>query len=303
MAFPKATPHHAAMFAGRHKWPLTALLGGAVGIAYAPIAVRFSEVGPTTTAFYRIVLALPWLWLWARRSGNLAAGNPDTTAPTSAFLLTGLLFAADLSLWHASIRLTTVANSTLFANFAPFIVSIGAWFLFQERLTRPLVTGILLSTSGAAILAGASVHLSWRNLLGDGLGLLTAMFYGGYLLSIKSLRGRHSTAVIMCRSGLFCAPALGLAALASGEKLLPTTGQGWALLLSLALVSQVLGQSLIAYALAHLSAGFSALGLLLQPVVAAALAWWLLAEPVGPQQAVGGIVILGGILIAKRAQH
>ena len=41
-----------------------ALLTGAVGIAFAPIFVRLSEVGPGATAFYRLLLALPVLWLF-----------------------------------------------------------------------------------------------------------------------------------------------------------------------------------------------------------------------------------------------
>ena len=41
-----------------------ALLTGAVGISFAPVFVRLSEVGPSATAFYRVFLALPVLWLW-----------------------------------------------------------------------------------------------------------------------------------------------------------------------------------------------------------------------------------------------
>jgi drug/metabolite transporter (DMT)-like permease len=63
----------------------------------------------------------------------------------------------------------------------------------------------------------------------------------------------------------------------------------------------VLGQSLIAYAFAHLPASFSSVGLLLQPVIAALLAWGLLNEPLQPMQALGGIVVLFGIVMARRS--
>jgi hypothetical protein len=43
---------------------LAALIAGAVGIACAPIFVRLSELGPTATAFWRLALALPVVWLW-----------------------------------------------------------------------------------------------------------------------------------------------------------------------------------------------------------------------------------------------
>ena len=63
------------------------------------------------------------------------------------------------------------------------------------------------------------------------------------------------------------------------------------------------GQSLIAYAFAHLPASFSSLGLLLQPAVAAFLAWGILAEPLGLLQCFGGTVVLCGIAIAGRAKR
>ena len=75
------------------------------------------------------------------------------------------------------------------------------------------------------------------------------------------------------------------------------------MLLGLALVSHAGGQSLITYALAHLPAAFSSVSLLLQPAAAAVLAWALLAEPLGALQAIGGVVVLAGILMARRGSR
>ncbi len=72
------------------------------------------------------------------------------------------------------------------------------------------------------------------------------------------------------------------------------------MLLALALLSHVGGQSLIAYALAHLPAAFSSVSLLLQPVAAALLAWLILSEALGLLQGLGGAVVLAGIAIARR---
>src|SRR5437867_12835995 len=107
----------------------------------------------------------------------------------------------------------------------------------------------------------------------------------------------------MALSGLAACPVLWLVALASGEKLMPAQATGWTVLVALALISQVGGQSLIAYAFAHLPASFSSLSLLVQPAVAAFLAWIILAEPLGLFQAFGGAVILCGIAVAGRADR
>ena len=140
-------------------------------------------------------------------------------------------------------------------------------------------------------------------MLGDVLGVVTAMFYGAYQLTVTRVRSRAATSVIMAWSGLVTAVALLPVALASGEQILPLTAVGWAKLAGLALISQVAGQSLIAYAMAHLPATFSSVGLLLQPVVAAALAWILLGEALTALAIGGAVLVLVGIRIVHAAER
>jgi drug/metabolite transporter (DMT)-like permease len=106
----------------------------------------------------------------------------------------------------------------------------------------------------------------------------------------------------MAWSGLVTACALLPLALASGEQILPATAMGWVKLFGLALISQAAGQSLIAWAMAHLPATFSSVGLLLQPVIAALFAWVLLGETLGGIAIAGGVAVLVGIAIAHRAE-
>lgn len=284
---------------------LAALLCGAVGIAFAPIFVRLSELGPSATAFHRLALSLPALWLWLHLEGrgNRRPVRPASRADYLGLIVAGLMFAGDLAFWHWSVRLTTVANATLLANFAPVFVTLAAFALFGERFSRTFLVGMAMALVGACVLMGRSLTLSPAHLLGDGLGIVTAMFYAGYIVAVGRLRARFSTATIMAWSGLVTCAALLPVALLSGESLIATTVYGWAVLLGLALVSHAGGQSLIAYALAHLPAAFSSVSLLLQPAVAALLAWIILGEALGPWQALGALVILVGIYLARRGSR
>jgi len=284
---------------------MAALLGGAVGIAFAPIFVRLSELGPSATAFWRLALALPLLGLWTKLEGrrNGPRRRPSCAADYRRLVVAGLFFAADLAVWHWSIRFTSVANATLLANATPLFVTLAAWLRVGQRFRATFVLGMTIAMAGATILTGTSFQLSGWRLLGDALGLLTAVFYAGYLLAVKELRDDFSVATVMTWSGVVSAVALLPVSLLSGEGLLPFTGRGWAVLAGLALISQLGGQGLITYALAHLPAAFSSVALLLQPAIAALLAWSLLAEPVGPWQAVGGAIVLAGIFVARRGSR
>src|SRR5918999_1362938 len=145
-----------------------ALFAGAIGIAFASIFVRLSELGPIATAFYRLALALPILWLWMeigdrRTETNRPAGYRDFVG----LALSGLLFAGDLGLWHWSIKLTSVANSTLLVNLAPVFVALGAWLIFGERFSATFLVGLVVALAGAALLVGGSPQISPSHLLGD----------------------------------------------------------------------------------------------------------------------------------------
>jgi drug/metabolite transporter (DMT)-like permease len=278
------------------------LLAGALAIAFSPIFVRLSELGPTATAFHRVFLALPALWLWSHLDGRQKhpPRRPSRPSDYGWLILCGLFFAADLAVWHWSILFTSVANSTLIANLAPIFVALGSFVLFQERFTKTFLSGMAVAMAGVGLLMGESFTVSLKSLLGDALALVTAFFYAAYILAVGRLRARFSTAVIMSWSSLAAASALLPAALLAGEELVASTVYGWAVLFGLALISQAGGQSLIAYALAHLPAAFSSVSLLAQPVAATALAWIILAEPLSPWQGLGAMVTLAGILLARR---
>ena len=280
---------------------VAALLAGAAAIGASALFVKVSETGPVATAFWRVALALPILWAWSvigSRGGHVAGFASERRLIIAA----GLFFAGDLAVWHWSIMLTSVANATLLANLAPIFVTLTVWLLYGRRPTAMFLAGLAAALAGVTVLLGRDFQAGGGAMLGDFLGMVTAMFYGAYQLTVTRVRSRAATSVIMAWSGLVTAVALLPLALASGEQILPYTAAGWAKLAGLALISQVAGQSLIAYAMAHLPATFSSVGLLAQPVIAAALAWGLLGETLGWLEIAGAIVVLIGIRIVHKAE-
>ena len=278
---------------------LGALLLGATCIALSPIFVRVSEAGPTATAFWRVALAVPVLW--ALYFLKTKARSQRYAGKWPLLLAAGLAFAGDLGFWHTSIKLTSVANSTLLANLASIFVTLAAWMFLKQNPTRLFLAGLAAALVGVGLLVHTSLAFSSTGLVGDALGVVTAMFYAGYILAVKGLRDRgettlHLMAVTSTITALFLFPV----ALAAGEPMLPSSAFGWWMLIGLALISHAAGQGLIAYALAHLPAAFSSVSLLFQPVMAALFAWLLLAEGLVPLQIAGGVVVLFGIYLARR---
>jgi drug/metabolite transporter (DMT)-like permease len=277
------------------------LLGGATAIATSALWVKVSEAGPVATAFWRVALATPFLVLWMALERRRAPA-PNPARQRWLLLAVGLFFAGDLAVWHWSIVLTSVANSTLLANLAPIFVTLAAWLLFRRSPSGRFLAGLALAIAGTMLLIGGDFQVKGTALIGDLLGVVTAMFYAGYQISVTRARAVTSTAVLMVASGLISATVLLPIAWASGEQLLPATTTGWWILIGLALTSQVAGQSLIAYAMAHLPATFSSVALLFQPVMATVFAWILFGEAMTPLAIAGGIAVLIGIRMAHQAE-
>ncbi len=270
-----------------------------MAIGSSAIWVRLAETGPVATAFWRVTLAVPFLALWALSERRRPEDRPPADA--KGLFAAGSLFAGDLAFWHLSILLTSVAAATLLANLAPIFVTLAGWLWFKESVGGKFVFGLVVALSGVAVLISADLGGGPSALLGDAFGIVTALFYAAYLLQIKRLRAQMSTARIMAASSLVTAAILLPVALLLGESMMPGSVRGWGVVLGLALVSHVAGQSLIAYAFAHLPASLGSVSLLVQPICAALFAWLLLGEVIGPLQIAGGAVALIGIRIAQRA--
>lgn len=275
------------------------LLAGGCAIAFAPIFVRLSDTGPLASAFWRCALAVPVLWAWV-----FAKGTKEAAISRWALAGAGLFFACDLGVWHFSILYTSVANSTVLANLAPIFVTLAGWIFWKRGVTRVFLVGMLVSIAGMFVLVGPNFATGGRPLVGDALGALTAVFYAGYFLTIKVARDAGaSTARLMAWSTTITALVLLPIAILAPQPFLPSSAPGWLVLVGLAMVSQVLGQGLIAYAFAHLPASLSSVSLLIQPVMAALFAWVLFHEAIGLAQWIGGAMVLGGIYLARRGSN
>lgn len=289
------------MRSGTTSLGISAILLGGVAIGSAAIFMRLAPVAPQAAAFWRMALSVPVFLLITLCHPQIRA-QVRALSNTDLYLMAmvGFWFAVDLFFWHWAVARTTVANATLLANLASVFTVIMGFFLYKQRFSRRFLAGLALALIGAATLVGQNVAFRPDYLFGDFLALLTSFALTGYVITAARARASVPTPVLMAGSAIVSALLLVPAALLDKGAFVPATVEGWLPLLGLALVTHVLGQGLIIYGLAHISAAYGAIGLLIQPVVAALLAWAIFAEALGPLHVVGGMLILGGIWLSQR---
>ncbi|WGM30119.1 DMT family transporter [Brevundimonas sp. NIBR11] len=274
--------------------PLIVVLVSASILGLAPILVRLTETGPAAAGFWRLLFALPLLLILIGRPGGEGFGRPSKW-----MLLAGLFFAMDLSFWHYGIVMTSVANATVLCNLTPVVVTLVGWFVFKERPARLFIVALALAMGGAfAMAAGAAPGQGTNPVLGDIFSVSVALWYSGYFLTVKQARTTAGALRITFWATVAGVPVMGAAALLLGENMIPATAAGWAACVGMG-VMHVAGQGGVAWALGKLPASITAVTILIQPIVAAALGWLIFGETLAPVQALGGVLVLAAIVLAQ----
>jgi drug/metabolite transporter (DMT)-like permease len=279
-----------------HPHPLAfpALLLGNVALAFGPWMVRLADVGPVAAGFWRLALALPFLFLTA----GVAKQAPHW--PSRALIITiviaAIFYSLDLAAWNAGIRMTKLGNATLFGNTGSFVFAAYGLWLAHRRPSAKQSGAMTLAVAGAALLMSGSYELSPKNFTGDLLTLVAGLLYGGYLIFVERGRTSLQPMPLLILATSFSIPILLAISLVLGEQVWP---HNWTPLLIFALSSQVIGQGLLVYSIGTLPPLVVGLALLTQPAISAAIGWIAYRETLSVRDAVGALAIAAALVIVR----
>lgn len=265
-----------------------------VAISFASILIRWSEAPPDVIAFYRMLLATMVLAPFALRSRNrtdLASLDRRTTA---IMLAVGAVLALHFYAFNASLELTSVASATVLVTAHPILVGMLGLLLLNER-PRNGGLGLALGLGGVVVISIAD--LGGGRLEGDLLALAGMVAAAVYLLAGRVVRqkvGLINYVLIVYSS---CTAVLFLIVLANGSPLWPYPLQELLIFLALAIVSTVMGHTVLNWSLRYLPAAFVSVSMLGEPVGASILAALLLAEVPAPAVVAGAAMVLAGIAL------
>ena len=202
------TPRHP------HRLAFAGLLVGNAALAFGPWLVRVADTGPVAAGFWRLALAAPLLALLGKAVGQPVRWPGRALFTVIAFA--ALFFAADLAAWHIGIRLTKLANATLFGNVGSFLFAGYGLFLARQRPGAAQLGSLLLAAAGSVLLMVDSAELGTAHLRGDLLAMLAGLFYGLYLILVERSRPKISPV-----------PLLVIASIVGAAILLPHGDRDW----------------------------------------------------------------------------
>lgn len=274
-----------------------ALIVGTGIIAWSGVLVRFLDVGPLAGAAWRTGLATPVLAVWAQSVRRPSNRPRDIGRYLRPLLLSGVAFAVDVGSFHISLTGAKVANASFIGNVAPILAVAGGALFFGDTPPLRVWPALAVALLGSWVMAGLLPPS--RIGYGDGFALLAAVAYASYLLCIKQARAGLDGPTATMISAAVSAVLLAIAAVARGETLIPSSAAGWITVFVLGFVSHAGGQGLTSVAVGRVPVGLVALVILVQPAASAALAYFILGEPMTPVQMGGGAMILSAVYFAR----
>lgn len=248
--------------------PLLRLFAGATLISFSPVWVKLANVSATTSGFYRLAIGGVALTVILAASGKML----HLSKRAWQFLLAAtIFFALDVWFFHRSIIYVGPGLATLLSNFQVFFMMLAGVLLLGQRPQLQQLLAVPLALVGLAMIVG----FDWSDLPNDYrwgviFGLLTALVYAGYMLTMRAAR-RDSVDALPVREvaviSLGSAVMLGIAAVAEGQSLTIPSMIDAVWLFNYGFFSQCLGLLLIASSLRVVTTTQAGIALLLQPTL------------------------------------
>jgi drug/metabolite transporter (DMT)-like permease len=262
-------------------------------ISGASILIKLSTADPLVIGFYRLaftvlILLVPFL---------LQKRAPIARRDVVLSSLSGLFLAAHFATWFFSLKLTSVASSTILVNTHPFIVLLVGYVAWGERPAQRALTGVGIAVLGAMLVGWGDFAMDSRGLWGDLLAFLGAVTVSGYFLLGRHIRQRVDAIAYSVMVYSVAAVVLLGAALLSGSSLTNFSPVNWWIFVGLAVFPTVFGHTLFNWALKYLPPAVISVNILGEPLAASFLAWLIWRSMPNQLSLVGGALLLVGIAV------
>ncbi|MEM9540690.1 MAG: DMT family transporter [Cyanobacteria bacterium P01_E01_bin.42] len=275
--------------------------------SFAPIFIKWSEreIDAISTVFVRFFIGTLVFSLGScidlqdnQKSDTKLMDFKFYSLRIFLFLLgAGVCTIANQTFWALSIVQTNIGNSAFMHSLSPLFTTSFAWLFLGRGINRQFFVGMVIAIGGSISIAMGDLQIATAKLQGDGLALISAIFFAIYLLIVERLRIYLSANSIMFWRCLLGSLLLFPILLLSGSKILPDSQSGWLAVFCLC-ASFSIGQGLLAHTLKILSSNLVAVILLLEPLLSTIQAWIFFAETLSISEWLSFIIVIVGVYLA-----
>lgn len=273
-----------------------AIVIGVISVALSAVFVKLTDSNSGLTAFYRmlfsVVIMLP-IFLMKYRSELSKLQRKDWLFSSVA----GVLLAFHFIIWFESLNYTSIASSTVLVTLQPIFAFVGTYIFFKEKVSLKSIVAAVIAIAGSFYISIGDFKVSGSALYGDMLALIACAFITGYLLFGQNVRKRLSLITYTMIVYTVSTITLFLYVLTVEHTFIPAVNSDWLYFILLAIIPNLLGHTLFNYAIKWVSTNTISMAILLEPIGATILAFYIFGEKLISSQIIGGTIVMVGLLI------
>lgn len=236
---------------------------GIIAISFSSIFVRWSTADVAVIAMYRLfltnLLMLPFVWKYRHEMMRLSLRQ------WGLLLASGVMLALHFLLWMGSLRLTSVASSTVILALEPILILAGSVWLFKAKINRMMIIGMGIALLGSIVIGAGDFQLAGTALQGDVLSLLGTIAVAVHMLLGQFLRAGLSAFSYNFWVFFVAACTLAVYNLIMGHPFGGYAASEWGIFLLLAIVPTIFGHYLFNWLLQYMNATTVSMGVLGNP--------------------------------------
>ena len=269
------------------------LVFGLLGVSFgAPLARYLPELAALTIAFWRMAGASTLLW----SHGLVYKQEPLKRKRFPAIIVAGIFLALHFACFYSAVKITTIANATLFATLAPIFTLIYERFFLKHKLPMGALVGLWMAIVGAVVVQGAGFEWGSDATTGNLYALASSAFMSVVLIIAQRVRSDITNILYTRWLYLFAALTLALITISSGVDLrFQFADAKW--LFGLVILPTLIGHNSMSYAVKYLRPTIVGAMPFGEPVLASVLAWLFFGELVGWNTVIGGVITLSGLVM------
>lgn len=209
----------------------------------------------------------------------------------------GVVYALATTLYFGALDRISAGTTSLLLYLAPAFVVLLGWAVLGRQPGGRQLGAVALAGAGLALVIGIP-GVGDQNALGLGLAAGAGFLYAVYLLAserwLLGVSPLAATAHMALVSGVWFTVLAGV----GGQFSAPNTLPQWGVIGGMAVIPTIIAVPALYGAIARLGAARASLLGTLEPLFTVLLAFLILGEPLRPAVLLGGLLILGGAVLA-----
>ena len=247
-----------------------------LSLSTSSIWAKLNQMPASVLGFWRLSLASLMLGIYVY--GFKKTPFPKLEKKMLWVILSGTFFFAHLWSYKYAAKHNLIANMMILFATNPLWTTIGSVIFFKEKLSRRLWLAFFFAAFAVVILVHKQFQFGGESMYGDLAALASAFFFACYMLTGKGARAHYTNSVYASVQYFTCALLFLLAASINQEIFTGYSEISWIAVAGQVILPTFLGHFISTYLMSHMKLSVMSCGKMIEPVIAAVLAFFLFHE-------------------------